>query len=111
ASGPTQTSFSAPSPPVLRCEAVLASLPPPPRRHVPAGLDLSALPALSACYDELAGRPLPSGDLWALEQWLRDWSELESLIGEEQTLREIAVTCHTDDPALEAAYLDLVDRV
>jgi len=96
---------------VLPLGAVLASLPPPPRRHVPAGLDLTALPALSACYDELAERPLPAGDLWALEQWLRDWSELESLLSEEQTRREIAVTCHTDDPALEAAYLDLIDRV
>lgn len=90
---------------------MLASLPPPPRRYVPAGLDLGALPALSACYGELADRPLPNGDLWALEQWLRDWSELESLISEEQTRREIAVTCRTDDPALEAAYLDIVDRV
>jgi len=96
---------------VLPLEAVLVSLPPPPRRHVPAGLDLTALPALSACYDELAERALPSGDLWALEQWLRDWSELEALIGEEQTRREIAVTCHTDDPTLEAAFLDLVDRI
>ena len=96
---------------MLPLEAVLASLPPPPRRHVPLGLDLTALPALSACYDELAERALPSGDLWALEQWLRDWSELEALIGEEQTRREIAVTCHTDDPTLEAAFLDLVDRI
>lgn len=89
----------------------LLTLPPPPRRHVPADLDLGALPALSACYDELAARSLPTGDLWALEQWLRDWSELESLLSEDQTRREIAVTCRTDDPALEAAYLDLVDRV
>ncbi len=96
---------------MLRYTAVLVSPQPPPRRHVPSGLDLTALPALSACFDELAERPLPNGDLWALEQWLLDWSELESLISEEQTLREVAVTCHTDDPALEAAYLDLVDRV
>ncbi len=96
---------------MLRSPSVLVPPQPPPRRYVPSGLDLTALPALSACFDELAERALPAGDLWALEQWLLDWSELESLISEEQTLREIAVTCHTDDPVLEAAYLDLVDRV
>ena len=87
------------------------SLPPPPRRHVPAGLDLSSLPALSACYDELAARPLADDDRWALEQWLRDWSELESLVHEEQTRREIAMTCRTDDVAIESAYLEWVDVV
>lgn len=90
---------------------MFGSLPPPPRRYVPADLDLGDLAALSACHDELATRPLVADDPWALEQWLRDWSELESLMHEEQTRREIAVTCDTEDPAIEAAYLDWVDRV
>jgi oligoendopeptidase F len=90
---------------------VFGSLPLPPRRHIPADLDLCDLAVLTSCHDELATRPLVADDPWALEQWLRDWSELESLLSEEQTRREIAVTCHTDDPAIEAAYLDWVDRV
>ena len=90
---------------------MFGSLPPPPRRYVPADLDLGDLAALGACHDELATRPLVADDPWALEQWLRDWSELESLMHEEQTRREIAVTCHTEDPAIEATYLDWVDRV
>jgi oligoendopeptidase F len=90
---------------------VFDALPDPPRRYVPAGVDPLALPALSACYDELAARPLPDADLWALEQWLRDWSELEALVAEATTRREIAMTCRTDDPAAEAAFLDVVDRV
>ncbi len=87
------------------------SLPPPPRRYVPQGLDLCDLAALTACYGELASRPLTTDDTWALAQWLRDWSELESLLNEEQTRREIAVTCHTDDPAIEAAHLEWVDHI
>ena len=90
---------------------MLASLPPPPRRHVPADLELDSLPALTGCYDELATRPLPPGDLWALEQWLHDWSELEALLHEEQTRREIAMNRRTDDPARLTAYLDWIDRV
>lgn len=90
---------------------MLASLPPPPRRHVPAELDLGSVPALTGCYDELAARPLPTGDLWALAQWLRDWSELESLVNEAQTRREVAMHQRTDDPDLLAAYLDWIDRV
>lgn len=90
---------------------VLAPLPPPPRRHVPADLDLGQVSALTGCYDELAARPLPTGDLWALEQWLRDWSELESLLAEEQTRRELAMNRRTDDPDRLAAYLDWIDRL
>ena len=90
---------------------MLDSLPPPPRRHVPAELELASVPALTGCYDELAARPLPPGDRWALAQWLRDWSELESLLNEEQTRREVAMHRRTDDPDLLAAYLDWIDRV
>ena len=39
---------------------MFGSLPPPPRRHVPADLDLCDLAVLTSCHDELAARPDPA---------------------------------------------------
>ncbi len=51
-------------------------------------------------YEELAKRPLAD-----VEAWLRDWSRLESLLGEAHTLASIAYTVDTTDPEVEARYL------
>lgn len=90
---------------------MFASLPPPPRRYLPPGVDVARIDAAEACYGELAARPLPEGDLWALEQWLRDWSELESHLAEEQARRQIAMTRRTDDEGAERAHLEFVEVI
>ena len=46
-----------------------------------------------------------------LEQWLLDWSELNAALDEEASRRYIAMTCHTDNPDAEKAYLDFVEHV
>ena len=53
-------------------------------------------------YQELASRTL---DQDSVEQWLADWSELESLVSEAGDLAYFAYTCNTADPALEAAQI------
>src|SRR5215467_5661497 len=53
-------------------------------------------------YRELAERPLSDENV---EQWLADWSELESLVSEAGSLAYFAYSCNTADPALEAAQL------
>ena len=53
-------------------------------------------------YQELASRTL---DEDSVEQWLADWSELESLVSEAGSLAYFAYTCNTADPALEAAQI------
>ena len=53
-------------------------------------------------YQELASRTLDEN---SVEQWLVDWSELESLVSEAGSLAYFAYTCNTADPALEAAQI------
>ncbi|MFY0542314.1 hypothetical protein [Nannocystis pusilla] len=88
---------------------MFGSLPPPPRRYLPARVRLDRLADLEACYGELGARPLPADDPWVLEQWLRDWSELESHLAEAQARRQIATSCSADDPEAARAWLVHVD--
>lgn len=88
---------------------MFGSLPPPPRRYLPAPVRLDRLADLEACYGELGARPLPADDPWILEQWLRDWSELESHLAEAQARRQIAASCSADDPEAARAWLVHVD--
>ncbi len=53
-------------------------------------------------YEELVARPLDKDDV---EEWLDDWSRLESLISEAAALAAYAYRCNTADPALEAAQI------
>jgi oligoendopeptidase F len=53
-------------------------------------------------YEELAARPLDSGNV---EEWLADWSRFESLLSEASALASFAYTCDTSDPDREAAQL------
>ncbi|MCX7717037.1 MAG: M3 family oligoendopeptidase [Candidatus Sumerlaeaceae bacterium] len=80
-----------------------------PRQYLPADLDLGSWDNIARFYDELEARPLP--DAAALEKWLLDWSELFSAVSEEFTRRHIRMTCHTDDPELERAYLDYLQDI
>src|ERR1700693_2027471 len=58
--------------------------------------------AIRPYYDELAERPLDAGNA---EEWLADWSRLDSLLSEAASLANFAYTCNTADPAREAAQL------
>ncbi|MGH7920002.1 MAG: M3 family oligoendopeptidase [Candidatus Dormibacteraceae bacterium] len=66
----------------------------------PAALAGADWPALQPYFDELAERPLDDP-----ETWLRDWSELEKLVGEAAALAEIAYTTNTGSAAKEQAHL------
>ena len=46
-----------------------------------------------------------------LEQWLLDWGELYAALEEEGARRYIAMTCHTDNPDAEKAYLEFVEKI
>ncbi len=75
-----------------------------PFRYLPAGLSAGDWDAAAPVLDELERRAIP--DAAALERWLEDWSELQAAVGEEGSRRYVAMTCHTDDPAIEKRYLD-----
>lgn len=60
-------------------------------------------------YDELAARPLD--DRAATEQWLHDWSTIESLVTEAASRAMIAYTINTADEAREKAHLRFSSEV
>jgi oligoendopeptidase F len=76
---------------------------------VPENLDCSDITQIEPLYRALLDRPLhSSGDL---AQWLADLSELEARFDEFYSRRYIDHTCHTDDAAIEARYMQLVEQV
>lgn len=80
-----------------------------PRQFVPAQSDLGHWSQIEPLLAELERRPLASAR--ALEDWLRDWSELSGAIQEESSLRYILMTCQTDDPAREQAHLHFIQEI
>lgn len=46
-----------------------------------------------------------------VERWLIDSSELQAALDEERNVREVAMTCQTDDPVREKRYLDFIETI
>ena len=68
----------------------------------PAALAEASWDDLRPLYLELAERPLDRSNV---EEWLADWSRLDSMVSEAAALANFAYTCDTADPAREAAQL------
>ena len=82
-----------------------------PRTFVPQNPDLGDWPQIAPLFDQLEARAAQAKSAAALERWLLDWSELNSALDEEASRRYIAMTCHTDNPDAEKAYLHFVEHV
>src|SRR5713101_136845 len=80
-----------------------------PRVFLPSGIHLTDQGRLKELFATLEGRPLPSAS--DIEKWFRDESELLAALYEEQALRYIRMTCQTNDPEREKAYLSFVENV
>ncbi len=80
-----------------------------PRRFVPQTLDLGKWSAIEPIFDELDQRPITTRE--SLEEWLLDQSELASTVHEEGSIRYIRMTCQTDNPDYEKAYLHFVEEI
>lgn len=79
------------------------------RHFLPENADLGNWSSLEPFFENLEKRELESRR--DLEQWLADLSELSAAIGEESSARYIEMTCQTDNPELEKAYLHYVENV
>jgi oligoendopeptidase F len=80
-----------------------------PRRFVPADADPGAWDQMEPLFQRLlAAQPGSPADL---ERWLEDTSELLSVIDEERAKRYVAMTCQTDDPAREQAFLFFIEQI
>jgi oligoendopeptidase F len=82
-----------------------------PRNFVPQNIDLGDWPQIAPLFDQLEARASGCQTVPELEHWLLDWSELTAALDEESSLRYIAMTCHTDNPDVEKAYLHFVENV
>ncbi len=82
-----------------------------PRQFVPQTIDLGDWPQIAPWFDQLEARATGCKTVPALERWLLDWSELTAALDEESSRRYIAMTCHTDNPDAEKAYLHFVENV
>ena len=80
-----------------------------PRKYLPATIDWTDTAQLNRLFDQLEEKPARSRP--ELEKWLEHESELLAAVNEEEALRYIRMTCQTDDPAREKAFLDFIERV
>ena len=64
---------------------------------------------MESYFKELLERPL--SDKSSLEQWLKDVSELEAVVGEDAAWRQIRMTCDTENKALEDAFTFFVMEI
>ena len=81
------------------------------RMFVPQTIDLGDWPQIAPLFDQLEARAAGCKTVAELERWLLDWSELTAALDEESSRRYIAMTCHTDNPDAEKAYLHFVESV
>jgi oligoendopeptidase F len=80
-----------------------------PRSYLPQDFKITDWPVLEPYFKELLDRPL--FDKGSLEQWLKDVSELEAVVGEDAAWRQIRMTCDTENKTLEDAFTFFVMEI
>lgn len=86
------------------------TIPQRPARHfLPLDFSISTWSALKPYFDELVTRSI-DGEM-ALERWLANRSELESIISEDLGWRYIRMTCYTDNETYSKSYQDFVENI
>ena len=80
------------------------------RKFVPENFNPDEKKEVSALYGQLLQRDIPV-DAAKLRQWILDWSELESVLGEVSCRRYVAMTCNTADEKAAKAYADFVENI
>ncbi|HYF32475.1 MAG TPA: M3 family oligoendopeptidase [Chitinophagaceae bacterium] len=72
------------------------------RHFLPKDFMVDTWEGLEPYYKNLLERPI--GSRQDLEQWLKDMSELDAVVGEDAAWRQIRMTCDTESKPLEQAY-------
>lgn len=81
------------------------------RAFVPAEVNWSDWKQIEPLFDALEKRAAECKTAQDFERWLLDGSELMAALDEEGSRRYIAMTCHTEDPEAEKAYLHFVENI
>jgi oligoendopeptidase F len=79
------------------------------RRYVEAAFKVDQWKSVEPYLEDLKSRVIPEAD--NLKKWLADLGELISVVFEESTSREVEMTCHTEDEAIKARYLDFIENI
>lgn len=82
-----------------------------PRRFVPTQIDLGDWNQIAPLWDRLEQQAKQCQSVADLEQWILDSGEVAAALEEEGSKRYIAMTCHTDNPEAEKAYLHYVEQI
>ena len=86
------------------------TIPSRPTRHfLPSDFKITTWDNLKSYFEDLLARPITSAA--DLERWLRDRSELESIVSEDMGWRYIRMTCFTDNEEYGNAYKDFVQNI
>ena len=73
-----------------------------PRHFVPKDFIIKDWVSLEPYFKDLLERPIET--MPVMEQWLTDLSELEAIINEDASWRQIRMTCDTENKALEDSF-------
>lgn len=80
-----------------------------PRNFLPADFVVKDWASLEPYFKNLEERVIETPE--ALEQWLKDMSELEAVISEDACWRQIRMTCDTTDKQLEESFTFFVTQI
>ena len=72
------------------------------RHFIPTNFEVTNWPTLEPYFKNLLERNIDT--IEAMEQWLKDQSELEAVVSEDACWRQIKMTCDTENKALEEAF-------
>src|SRR5258708_525306 len=81
----------------------------PVRKFVPESFQVTDWETLKLFFEQLLERAI-SNDT-ELKQWLRDRSEIESVVSEDLGWRYIRMTCYTDKEEYSKAYQDFIQNI
>ncbi|HTH55516.1 MAG TPA: M3 family oligoendopeptidase [Cyclobacteriaceae bacterium] len=81
----------------------------PKRKFLPEEFQVSTWENLKPYFEKLLERSISSES--DLKQWLRDRSELESVVSEDLGWRYIRMTCYTDKEEYSKAYQDFIQNI
>lgn len=88
------------------------TLPPYKKRSlIPSQINLGDWSQIAPWFDSLQQRIQEIKTVADLEAWLLDWAELSAALDQESACRYIAMSCHTDSPEAEQAYLSFVETI
>jgi oligoendopeptidase F len=82
-----------------------------PRQYVPAKIDLSEIAELEPLFARLKSDLEQAQTVPQIEKWIENMGEVSAALGEYSAVKHIEMTCQTDDPEREKAYLHVVEIV